>query len=259
LEGQRSISARIRQRAELFGHQLLGAGRYLEVRQTAVPLIRLELKIQVAENVTSLLEVCDGRYLWTYCKVLDSESLSYIDAIRATEALQRSGAGVPAGAARQGGKLVPGLGGLSRLLRGLGAAFQFTSAQQGHVGELAVWKIEGGWRPEHLLKLLPKQKDRIEHQQPVDLTRLPEHLPDRVLLLLGQEDLFPYRIDYCRDAPPKKRGGETPSARTLLTVEFFEVAFNQPIPLEQFVYNPGTGEKSDRTEEFLQSLAAGRW
>jgi hypothetical protein len=254
LEGHRSISARVRQRAELFGHQLLGSGRYLEVRQAAVPLIRLELKIQVAENVTSLVEVCDGRYLWTYRKVLDSESLGYIDAIRATEALQRAGAM----SGRQGGGPVPGLGGLSRLLRGLGAAFQFTSAQQGHVGDLAVWKIEGGWRPEHLLRLLPKQKDRIEHQQPVDLARLPEHLPDRVVLLLGQEDLFPYRIDYCRDAPLKKDRGETPSARTLMTVEFFEVAFNVPIPLEQFVYNPGTGEKSDRTEEFLQSLAAGR-
>jgi hypothetical protein len=257
LEGHRSISAHIRQRAELFGHQLLGSGRYLEVRQAAVPLIRLELKIQVAESVTSLVEVCDGRFLWTYRKVLDSESLSYIDAVRATEALQRAGAGAPAGSGRPGG-LVPGLGGLSRLLRGLGAAFQFTSAQQGRAGELAVWKIEGGWRPEHLLRLLPKQRERIEHQQPVDLSGLPEHLPDRVVVLLGQEDLFPYRIDYCRDAPPKKGRSSTPVARTLMTLEFFEAAFNVPIPLEQFVYNPGTGEKSDRTEEFLQSLAASR-
>jgi len=248
VEGQRSISARIRQRAELFGHQLLGSGRYLEVRQAAVPLIRLELKIQVAEQITSLVEVCDGRFLWTYRKVLDSESLDYVDAVRASEALERAGAG----SGRVGSGPVPGLGGLSRLLRGLAAAFQFTSAQQGRVGDLAVWKIEGGWRPELLLKLLPKQKDRIQEQRPVDLSRLSEHLPDRVVLLFGQEDLFPYRIDYCRDALPKQSRGEPPAAHTLVTIEFFEVACNVPIPAGQFVYNPGTGERADRTEEFLQ-------
>jgi hypothetical protein len=244
VQGRRSISARVRQRAELFGHQVLGLGRYLEVRQ-AIPLIRLELKLQSGENVSSLVEVCDGHYLWTYRKLLSSESLGYIDAMRATEALERA-----AGAAgRPGMGPAPGLGGLSRLLRGLDTAFEFTSAQQGRAGDLAVWKIDGGWRPEHLLRLLPNQKDRIQAGRPADLSFLPEQLPDHVVVLLGQEDLFPYRIDYCRDAPPKKG-----RAGTLATVEFFDVAFNVAIPREQFVYNPGTGERSDQTDEFIQSL-----
>jgi hypothetical protein len=251
VEGQRSISAGIRLRAELFGHQLLGSGSYLEVRQATVPLIRLELKMQVAENMTSLVEVCDGRTLWTYRKLLDSETLSYLDAVRACNALER-GSAVPG---RVGGAQVPGLGGLPRLLRGLAAAFQFTSAQQGRVGDLAVWKIEGGWRPEQLVKLLPKQKDKIQAGRPADLSGLAEHLPDRVVLLLGQKDLFPYRIDYCRDAAPTKDRFATTESGTLVTVEFLDVAFNAPIPAEQFTYSPpATIEKSDRTEEFLQSL-----
>ena len=145
-----------------------------------------------------------------------------------------------------------------RLLRGLQAAFQFTSAQPGHVGELAVWKIEGGWRPEHLVKLLPKEKTRIEQGRPVDLGLLPEHLPDRVVLLVGQEDGFPYRIDYCRDAAAKKRRFAAKAGHTLMTIEFFEVALDGPIDARQFFYNPGTAEKSDETENFLRSLRTGR-
>ncbi|MGD0897135.1 MAG: hypothetical protein ABR915_04820 [Thermoguttaceae bacterium] len=277
IETHRSISARIFQHADLFGHQLMGSGRYREVCQGAIPLIRLELKIQIAEQAASLVQVCDGRHLWTYRKLLDAETLSYIDAVRVTEALGRiergrveAGKGdryllceAPGGPFRQ---KVPvpfswpavGLGGVSRMLRGLRDAFEFTSAQQGRVGDLAVWKIVGGWRPYHLARLLPKQKDKIEQGGSVDLGYLPEHLPDRVVLYLGQEDLFPRRIDYYRVAAPKKSRFEVKDDRTLMTVEFIDVAFDIPIADGQFVYNPGTAERSDRTEELLQSLTAGR-
>ena len=107
LEDHRTITASIRQRANLFDLQMVGSGRYLEARQSPMPLIRLELKIDISEKVTSLVEVCDGRYLWTFRKLLNSELLSRIDAVRATTALEQ----LTADAGRQGATMVPGLGG----------------------------------------------------------------------------------------------------------------------------------------------------
>ena len=43
-----------------------------------------------------------------------------------------------------------------------------------------------------------------------------------------------------------------------MTVEFFEVALGGAIDVGQFVYNPGTAEKSDQTEDFLHSITAAR-
>ena len=254
LESRQSISAQVRQRADLFGHQLVGSGRYLESRRNPIPLIRLELRTQIAEQVTSLVQVCDGRDLWTYRKLIRREVVSRIDAVRATAALQRA-ASMPGSA---NSEILPGLGGLSHLLRGLCVMFQFDRAEQGHFGDLSVWKIEGSWKPAQLAKLLPKQKEPLREGKPADLSRLPQHVPDRVVLLLGQEDLFPYRMDYCRAAIRKDEGAEPVEGRTLMTVEFFEVNFNVPIDPGQFIYSPGTVELSDQTEAFLQSLGVSK-
>jgi hypothetical protein len=267
LEGRVSISARFRQRADLFGQQLIAAGYYLELRQGLVPRLRLEQKGQVGEEVMNLVVVCDGTTLWTYRKLFQAESLIKIDAVRASAAIARADGDCPDFRGRenpgsengtvpfgQPARFAPGLGGLPRLLRGLNAVFEFTSAQRGSVGELPVWKLEGRWQKAQLLKLLPKQREAIEQGKPADLGRLPEHLPDRVVLLLGQEDLFPYRLDYCRTNVKKGDRPEAATSRSLMTVEWFEVNFNVPIDVRQFVYIPGSIQAADQTEVFLQSL-----
>jgi hypothetical protein len=153
---------------------------------------------------------------------------------------------------------LPGLGGLPRLLRGLNAAFQFTSAEPGQWGNLQVWKLEGGWKPAYLLRMLPKQREAILQGKPVDVSGLQEHVPDRVVLLLGQEDLFPYRIEYCRTSTHKEGESEVAETRCLLSVDYFEVHFNSRIDPGQFSYSPGNAEFSDQTEAFLQSLGVKR-
>ncbi len=250
IENRRFVSARIRQQGELFGYGLLGSGRYIELRGTPVPLVRLELRIQVGDKICSLVQVCDGHALWCYRKLPDGEKLSRVDAVRASAELAR----LPSPAGRPGGPLaLPGLGGLSRLLRGLDATFQFTVAQRGQLAELPVWRLEGGWKPAHLLNFLPKQRKAIEKGQPVDLSRLPPYLPDRVIILLGQDDSFPYRIDYRRGGPGQ--GADGRQGRSLTTLEFFEVNLNAPVDAGQFLFAPGNLPVCDETEQYLQALA----
>ena len=106
-----------------------------------------------------------------------------------------------------------------------------------------------------LAMLLPNQKDAIQHGKPVDTTKLPKHLPDRVLLLLGQEDLFPYRIEYRRQLDKKEAAGGEES-RAVVTMELFEVNLNAPAEPTRFLYNPGSMEPEDQTQAFLGSIGA---
>ena len=262
MESHCSISANIRQQGELLGQRLNGGGRYLEVRQGACPLVRLEMTIQTGEQVTTLMEVCDGQTQWTHRKLPSGESLTRIDVAKVEAAQERA-----AEAAVKSGKvtMLPGLGGLSRLLRGLHAAFLFDRAERGMVGDQPMWKLEGGWRPDYLVKLLPDQKTAIEKGRPADLSKLPQYAPDRVVLLLRQQDLFPARIDFCRTAVRREGQDEPPEVRSLMNLEFTDVNFSVPIDPGQFLFTPGTRETTtgthepiDKTEDFVRSLGVGK-
>ena len=118
-------------------------------------------------------------------------------------------------------------------MRGLNAHFEFTSVVADRLGGLPVWKLDGRWKPADLVRLLPGQKEIIEKGRTPDLTRLPIHLPDSVTLFLGQDDCFPFRVDYLRSVPKS-------SPRRLLNLEFFELNFNGPIDSGQFIVSQAT-------------------
>ena len=113
LESRRSVSAKIHQQIQLFDKQLVGRGDYLELRGGPVPLIRLEMQVQIGDQVSSLLQVCDGQTLWSYTKLADKETLTRLDAVRATAALQQAAQRPD----RNPAAVLPGLGGLSKSLR----------------------------------------------------------------------------------------------------------------------------------------------
>ena len=82
IEARPSFSASVRHQVHLFDKHLFGSGSYQELRRGTVPMVRLELSIQIGDQVSSLLQVCDGKVLWTYRKLLDETTLTRIDAVR---------------------------------------------------------------------------------------------------------------------------------------------------------------------------------
>jgi hypothetical protein len=252
LESHRAVSAQVRHEVDLFGKHLFGGGSYLEQRQGPDHLIRLELTLQLGAQTSSLVQVCDGRFLWTRCNLLGEVQLSRIDVARARRGLEQM--------ENLGGKkkmeILPGLGGLPRLLRGLYASFDFSSVEAAHWGEQkqTVWRLRGRWKPDQLVKLLPDQQKAMQEGEPPDLSKLPPHLPDQVVLLLGQGDLFPHRIEYRRAAGKRISGPADPAGRLIVAMDLFQVVINSPQDPNRFFYNPGNLECSDRTDEFLESL-----
>jgi hypothetical protein len=253
LESRNSVSARIREQVDLFDKELVGSGVYDQQRAGGEQLIRLELTVRGGNQVSSLLQVLsppnsEGHYLWTHRKLPNEEKLSRIDLVRAAPALQKA-ENLP-GRGPEGP--LAGVGGLPRLLRGLRAAFDFTSAEEGSFGRLPAWRLQGQWKARRLAKILPDQKAAIEAGRPPDLSKLPERLPDHVVLVLGKEDLFPYRIEYRRRGA--QHAGQGDQSRALVTMELFDVKFDLPLDRTRFIYNPGTIKYSDDTERFISSL-----
>jgi hypothetical protein len=253
LENRRSVSAKIAHTVDLFGHKPVGSGIYLEERSDRGLRLRLQVRIQLAGQTGSLLHVCDGQYLWMYEKLGDSESLTRIDVQRVQEALEESGN------IREIGKTGwwPGLGGLAKLLRGLHAAFDFPTVEQTrlHQPPLPVWTLRGQWKPEKLAELLPDQKRNLAKGKPVDFEKLPPHVPEHVVLFLGQTDRFPYRIEYRRRQSSEDAAEDAPEDRAVVTIKLNDVSLNGSLHPTHFLYSPGDLPISDGTGQFLKSLS----
>ncbi len=245
---QPAASAKIRQRINLLGQQLVGTGMYWQQGKADARRFRLELKVQVAEGLTSVEQVCNGAELWVHEDLLDRSALSRIDLYRVREALHRN----PAARATPAFSLSLPIGGLPNLLENMQAAFQFSSAEEKKLDQLSVYRVEGQWKPAALAELLPDQKQKLLAGQAVDWKKVPPEIPQRIVLTLGQDDLFPYRIEYLREQPGKK--GSPPTLQPMLTIELFEVQLATPIDPQRFAYQPGNRPRSDETAAYLKKL-----
>jgi hypothetical protein len=252
LESRQSISARVRQNCDIFGRHPVGSGIYLEQRLDGVTRFRLEMRLLLDDQPSSLLQVCDGRFIWTYRQMLQQETLSHVDLERVNHKLA------------EGGKLQPGgmgslpiIGGLPRLLQTTCSNFNFARADQTLLrGQVPAWRLEGLWTPARLQRLLPEQAKSIQAGKPPNLSSLPRQVPDRIVVFLGMDDLFPYRIEYHRQ-PDKRESPEAASDRIMAEIDFYDVAFDVPIPPTQFLYNPGRLQPTDETDKFLGTLGLG--
>jgi hypothetical protein len=136
--------------------------------------------------------------------------------------------------------------------------FQFSPLGETQLAGRRVWVLGGSWRPERLIAAVPDQRSAIETGRQIDLKKLPAHLPERVVLFIGEADFFPYRIDYLRRnerANGAGEGGLLPGFREMQTIEFFDVRVNEPIDPREFQYQPPKGVKViDETDSYLRSV-----
>ena len=266
IENCYSIQSNITYQANLLSQQINGKGTYAELRNKRIPYFRLELKIPLGDKMGVLAKVCDGRYLWTYRKVLDHEDLEQVDMDRVQEALEKK-QGNTTGQPRDRFPTTPsafaaiGEGGLANLVRQLNENFDFGPATESKLDRLPIQRIEGTWKRKNLLKFLPKQKTSIEQGNAPDLSKLPPHIPDRVVVSLGRvalpsgrQGFFPYRIEYLRTdkKDTTTKPGQTKGA--IMTVYLYNVQFDPQINESLFDYRPGELDPEDKTSDYIQKL-----
>ena len=277
LARQTSVEAKLRQRVELFGKFLVGNGSY---RQWTVnddlQMFRLEMRLQVTDRLTSLLEVSDGTTLWIRRDYGgDRQSLAYVnlDRIRAA-AVDPRGSGLVEKRSSAPGNLSVGqgilgapahnlaLGGLHQLLAGLSASFDFSPPVAAQIGEQPVWQLTGHWKPKMLSLLNSDSQTAAARGGRVVLAKLPQHLPTVVVLALGRDNqlpLFPYRIEYGRlnqTTASASVGSSSADAsyEPIATMELFEVRHYVKMNPRDFIFQPGDEPVENHTGLFLKRL-----
>jgi hypothetical protein len=248
-----SIAANVRQQLNLFGNRLVGAGVYYQQGRGAEMLIRFELRTHIAGRECSLQQVADGRYLWTDEQFDHERSIRKVDLRRVQKALSAQESATSSAA-----RLPLAVGGVPRLIERLAMNFRFGPPQRVQLGELPAYALEGTWRADRLAMLTDapdsaeggdSQSAEEQAAAPPNLASLPDHLPHEVLLVLGQEDLFPHVVEYRRllGTPPGAGG-----RKTLVRLELYQVRTGEPIDNRQFLYRSSETNIADHTDQFLR-------
>ena len=236
----------------MYGKRLAGAGEYLEQRGPRGRMFRLELKIQLDSDPSTLLQVSDGVYLWRSESYRGKGTAERIDLEKVARAMEGEG-GIP-----DVGKIGtwPGLGGLSKLLRTLHRRFEFVAAEPTTLPDrerTPVIRLRGdnvALRP----PANPPAGSKGTAAGKPGTDKTPAHLPHYVVLFLGRDDLFPFRIEYRRRDPVPVGRLEGAVDKTIASMDLFEVRPNVPVSPTRFYYNPGKLEYSDQTDRFLTQL-----
>jgi hypothetical protein len=115
--------------------------------------------------------------------------------------------------------------------------------------------LRGTWRPARLRALLPEQRDALDRGEAADITKLAPHVPEQVIVTLGRDDLFPYRLEFMRREPPGVLKREPGELQAIVLLEVFDVKFGAPVERAQFTYQPDPKQVvPDDTDHYLRSL-----
>ncbi len=259
LAQHRSVMARIRYQAEMFGNHLVGKGSYLQLGQGLERKMRLELETPIGDQSLVLEQICDGQFLWQYQPPIarnkqtapERPTVTRIDIRRVLAAAQQDKRDVRADFIGQ-----LSLGGLPKLMEGLRQSFRFNRAEAGKLGDVRVWIATASWRPEALAVFAKDLADQAAKGRPLNLKRLPQQLPEEIVVYFGRDDLFPYRIEYRRRTAQQGRGAESDGEMLpIVVVEFCDVRLNVQIDPQQFEYRPGNEvDVVDATQNFMKTL-----
>jgi hypothetical protein len=202
--------------------------------------------------------VCDGRFLSIRRVLPGGTTVGRVDLSQIRAAIDRSGRQAWTDASTNW----MALGGLPRLLASVTEHFVFSAPQPNRVDNTPVWTVEGRWKQKqkqkekHLASLSSEQNGPVLAGAPVDATQAPPHLPDRVLVVLRKDDLFPVRIDFRRSASDARNSGGSSGgeSQSMVVLEFLEILVPARLDDSQFQYQPGKEQVVDHTELYLQTL-----
>ena len=233
-----SVSARIRQRTRAEGIVLVGTGRYLQQGSGVDQQFRFEVVNKADTETFELLEVSDGISFWKFQKGSSTPvQLSRVDISQIRARLKDFGVD-------EDQAVAPHLGGLQRSLALIRRFFNFESAERESIDGLPVWRVVGRWNSNRLREIFP-HLEALHDDSEDDALEVPLGTPCSVELIVGSEQLFPFRITW------SARGNDG-KIEPISILELYEVRLGDPIDSAAFVYKPSVEGLRDVTEQFVQ-------
>lgn len=246
LAAENSFQAEFRHRVQALEHAMVGKGVYRQRRTpNGVVQFRLELRLRVGDESSSIEQASNGRFLWIRRNFPGQRNFTRLDLreIRQSGVLERVG---------EGPSPVMSLGGLPAMLEGLSERFDFEPPRAATIGGQPAWVLEGAWKPEHLSRLQPGFPGPSGQ---LEVARLAAHLPTHVVVVLSRMPawpLFPQLIEYRRAIARADEAAE--QAAPMVSMEFFNVLRGVNFPAREFEFPAveGQGEERDETTQFIQ-------
>jgi len=233
-----SIAANVRHHIDLFGQPLVGTGMYYQLQAGDRTLLSLSLKTQQDEHQTSFQQVFDGKTLWVRRHLSDRSELTFVNMDRVRRWLTDKDQRPP-------DPWSPDLnpGGLPAIVSRLLEKYRFDVPRSASLYGEKVWEVRGNWKLSH------KESDKESSDVPVATgSILPDFVPKQVVLMIGCEDLFPYRWEY-----------QDETSQPILTMLVYQVKIGQPLDPGQFAFRPANeSEYKDVTDDYLRQIARRR-
>jgi hypothetical protein len=184
------IAAKIEQDVDMLNQKFKLEGNYYKDTGHRIRL-QLNLVEMAGESKSTMLQVCDGKILWDFQRVLKMESYRKREIAPILEKLKDP-------VLDENFRILVlsnmGFGGPEAMLSGLRKAVQFDQMLPDKLDGVDVWIISGTWR------------DRTNlmgaNDRPLPPTAsLPPYIPSNVRVFLGKIDAWPYKIEMIGNAP----------------------------------------------------------
>lgn len=233
LYAHESIQANVEQTVTIGVQKFRVTGQYLSSGQK----LRLQYNIEPDQGVSgSLLEVCDGKELWSLIKVGDGKPRVTHRDIQQIKAAAGNSRNVPDVILTA----ELGLGGLTALIASLERTMIFDAMKEASADDGGRTIIQGRWKPE-IVARWPRSKDDL----------LPDYIPDMVRLWIDPQTQFPVRIVYIKRVMEKDKKVNRP----MVNLTFKNILFNAPVSDQEFTFvTPEGAVPEDTTRLFLDRM-----
>ena len=194
LKSHPSVRADIEQTVTIGSQPFRATGRYL----TSGSKLRLEYLIKPNEGADgSLIEVCDGKQLWSQVTLNGVKRVTHrdVEQIKAAVASTKNISDAVVTAEL-------GLGGLTALLASLERTMIFEAMKAGTGEGQTQTVIQGQWKADVSSRWRRRPEDP-----------LPAYIPDLVRVVVDSRTLFPERIIYLKKQTEKEKAEQAPATK----------------------------------------------
>ena len=228
------MKADIEHTVSLGNQQFRATGRYLNSGSK----LRLEYSVKPDQGADgSLIEVCDGKVLWSLMTLGGTKRVTHRD-------VQQIKAAAAAASEKSVSDAVLtaelGLGGLSSLFASLERTMTFDAMKQDEVEGRSRTVVQGQWKSNVVSRWKRKADDP-----------LPVYIPDAVRIIVDSTTLFPERIVYLKKQTEKDKKGY----RALVSFQFQNVELDAAIDDQEFTFVPPEDVvPEDITRQYLDRI-----
>lgn len=212
------------------------SGRYL----SSGSKLRLEYVVKPDQGLEgSLVEVCDGKDLWSLMTFAKTKRVTHRDVQLIKEAAM-SQRGLPDATITS----ELGLGGLNALFASLERTMVFDLVKHEEINGKGRSIVQGAWKPEVTSRWRRKSEDP-----------LPPYIPDQVRLYVDSATMFPERIVYLKRYIDKEK---KESLRSMVSLEFKSIEFDVLIDDQEFTFvTPEDVVPEDITRQYIDRITKG--